>query len=113
MKYGYRLLGRVKEPGKCHPGQGQIGFERIRVLAVSRLLLGTSEQKNSTDANRGIGALSSGWFAAEMCRRGVPVDPELAFLCSALRSYGRIRTQLTKIGPLLTESGPAAAQTNF
>lgn len=71
---------------------GLIGFERIRILAVSLLLIGNSDQKNSIETNREIGglALSSGLFAAEMCRRGVPVDPDLAFLCSALRSYGRM-----------------------
>lgn len=87
---GYNPNGN--EITSIHQAIGQIGFERIRVLAVSLLLLGTSEQKNTSDANREIGglALSSGLFAAEMCRRGVPVNPDLAFLCSALRSYGRM-----------------------
>lgn len=80
------------EVTSIHQAIGLIGFDRIRTLAVSLLLVENSEQRNSAETNREISgvAFSSGLFAAEMCRRGIPIDPELAFLCSALRSYGRM-----------------------
>lgn len=80
------------EVTSIHQAIGLIGFDRIRTLAVSLLLVENSEQRNSAETNREISgvAFSGGLFAAEMCRHGIPVDPELAFLCGALRSYGRM-----------------------
>lgn len=80
------------EVTSIHQAIGLIGFDRIRTLAVSLLLVENSEQRNSAATNREISgiAFSSGLLAAEMCRRGIHVDPDLAFLCGALRSYGRM-----------------------
>ena len=80
------------EVTSIHQAIALIGFERIRNLAVSLLLVENADQKCTADTNRETSglALASGLLAADMCRRGVPVDPDLAFLCGALRSYGRM-----------------------
>ena len=69
-----------------------IGFERIRNLAVSVLLLKNVDQQGGAETNREIAGLSlaGGLFAACLSKRIGGVEPDLAFLCGALRSYGRM-----------------------
>jgi HD-like signal output (HDOD) protein len=71
---------------------GLIGFERVRNLTVSLLLVQNAESSKSADASRELGGLSliSGIFACDLSRRLPGVEPDLAFVCSALRSYGRL-----------------------
>ncbi len=67
-----------------------IGFDRVRTLAISILLLESAHSEYSSTINRELAgsALISGLAASEMCRRGVHPDPGLAFICGALRNYG-------------------------
>lgn len=69
-----------------------IGFERIRNLAISVLLLENVEQQNNLETNRELAGLSltSGLLASELCAKSRAAEPDLAFLCGALRSYGRM-----------------------
>lgn len=69
-----------------------IGFERIRNLAISVLLLQNVEQQNNLETNRELAGLSltSGLIASELCAKSRAAEPDLAFLCGALRSYGRM-----------------------
>jgi hypothetical protein len=69
-----------------------IGFDRVRTLAISILLLESANSEFSSTVNRELAGTSliSGLVAAEMCRRKVTADAELAFICGALRNYGRM-----------------------
>lgn len=75
-----------------HHAISAIGFERVRHLAISILLLENAQSEFTAEANRELAGTSliSGMLAAEMGRRTLPVDPDMAFLCAALRSYGRM-----------------------
>jgi hypothetical protein len=75
-----------------HHAVSIIGFNRVRTLAISILLLDGAQSKSTAAANRELAgaALISGLVAAEICRLGAPADPELAFICGALRGYGRM-----------------------
>jgi HD-like signal output (HDOD) protein len=75
-----------------HQAIAVIGFERVRNLAMSLLLVENAESKESAETSRELGGLSliSGLFAGELGRRLPGVAPDLAFVCSALRSYGRL-----------------------
>ena len=82
------------EIASLHQAVLAVGFEQVRRLAISILLLENAQSKFSAEANRDLAgsALVSGLIAAEMGRRVLPVDPDLAFVCAALRSYGRMLT---------------------
>lgn len=82
------------EIASLHQAVLAVGFEQVRRLAISILLLENAQSKFSEEANRDLAgtALVSGLIAAEMGRRFLPVDPDLAFVCAALRSYGRMLT---------------------
>lgn len=69
-----------------------VGFERIRNLAISVLLLENVDRAEGADVNRELAGLSlgGGLFASSLSRRVSGVEPDLAFLCGALRSYGRM-----------------------
>jgi len=75
-----------------HHAVSIIGFNRVRTLAISFLLLEGAQSKYTVEANRELAgaALISGLVASEMCRLGVPADADLAFICGALRGYGRM-----------------------
>jgi HD-like signal output (HDOD) protein len=76
----------------AHHAISLIGFDRIRTLAISILLMETAQSRYTAEANRELAAMSltGGMVAAELCRRAVPADPEMAFICGALRGYGRM-----------------------
>ncbi|MBI3884111.1 MAG: HDOD domain-containing protein [Opitutae bacterium] len=69
-----------------------IGFNRVRTLALSLLLLEQSNRYRSPDEQREASALSlcSGLFAQAAGAEQSLVDPEQAFVCAALRHFGRI-----------------------
>ena len=69
-----------------------VGFERIRNLSISVLLLENVERQCSVETNRELAglALSSGLLASSLCARNHEAEPDLAFLCGALRGYGRM-----------------------
>jgi HD-like signal output (HDOD) protein len=87
---GYNPSGA--EITSIHHAISIIGFDRVRTLVVSLLLLETAQSEIVAETNRELAglALISGLVAAEMGRRTVPVDPDLAFVCGALRNYGRM-----------------------
>lgn len=89
---GYNSSGA--EINSVHHAISLIGFDRIRTLAISILLLESANSEHTAKANRELAgtALIGGLVAAEMCRRKVSADPELAFICGALRNYGRMLT---------------------
>src|SRR5260221_5639515 len=80
------------EIASVHAAVVAIGFEQVRRLAISILLLETAQSEFSAEANRELAgtALLSGLVADELARGSVPVDPDLAFICAVLRSYGRM-----------------------
>jgi HD-like signal output (HDOD) protein len=69
-----------------------VGFERLRNLAISLLLLDQAQSPFTAAANRELASLAllSGLFAANLSRRRLWVDRDLAFVCGALRDYGRM-----------------------
>ena len=75
-----------------HHAVSVIGFNHVRTLAISILLLEGTQSKYTAETNRELAgaALISGLMAAEMCRKGTVADPEMAFICGALRGYGRM-----------------------
>jgi HD-like signal output (HDOD) protein len=87
---GYNSSGA--EINSVHHAISLIGFDRVRTLAISILLLESANSEHTAKANRELAgtALIGGLVAAEMCRRKVSADPDLAFICGALRNYGRM-----------------------
>jgi HD-like signal output (HDOD) protein len=87
---GYNASGI--EINSIHHAISLIGFERVRTLAISILLLESAHSESATAANRELAGtcLIGGLAAAEICRRGVFFEPELGFICGALRNYGRM-----------------------
>lgn len=69
-----------------------IGFERIRTLAISLLLVEQSNRQQTVAERREAAtfALFSGCLAKAMAERGMGVDAEEAFVCASLRHFGRI-----------------------
>jgi hypothetical protein len=80
------------EINSIHHAVSLIGFDQVRTLAVSILLLEGAHSQAVAQTNRELAAMSliSGLAATEICRRRVASDPDLAFICGALRSYGRM-----------------------
>jgi len=80
------------EINSIHHAVSLIGFDQVRTLAVSILLLEGAHSQAVAQTNRELAAMSmiSGLAAAEICRRRGASDPDLAFICGALRNYGRM-----------------------
>ncbi len=69
-----------------------IGFNKIRQLAVSLLLVENAERTLNPSEKREIAALAlcSGLMAETVMTRHGSLSPEHAFICASLRSYGRL-----------------------
>lgn len=69
-----------------------IGFDRVRTLAMSLMLLEQSghAQTNTNQREAAALALCSGLLAQAAAEAGGNVDPEQAFVCASLRNFGRI-----------------------
>lgn len=69
-----------------------IGFDRVRNLAISLLLVENAEQSMSAEEQREAAAfaVSSGLVAQSLMERFGHGDPEQAFVCASLRNYGRL-----------------------
>lgn len=69
-----------------------IGFEKIRNIAIALLLLESAEgaKGNTGKLNVSAHALTSGLIAQALMEHKTAVDPEHAFVCTALRSYGEL-----------------------
>jgi len=69
-----------------------IGFNKIRQLAVSLLLIENAERTLNPTEKREIAALAlcSGLMAESVMEKHGSNSPENAFVCASLRNYGRI-----------------------
>jgi HD-like signal output (HDOD) protein len=69
-----------------------VGFNRVRTLAMSLMLLERAQQASSTDSQRLAAAVSlaAGLMAQRSASLGAGVDPDEAFVCASLRNLGRI-----------------------
>jgi HD-like signal output (HDOD) protein len=69
-----------------------IGFNKIRQLAVSLLLIENAERTLNPTEKREIAALAlcSGLMAESVMEKHGSNNPEHAFICASLRNYGRI-----------------------
>jgi len=69
-----------------------IGFNKIRQLAVSLLLIENAERTLNPTEKREIAALAlcSGLMAESVMEKHGSNNPEQAFICASLRNYGRI-----------------------
>ncbi len=69
-----------------------IGFNKIRQLAVSLLLVESADRTLQPSEKREIAALAlcSGLMAEAIMSRRATCSPEHAFICASLRSYGRL-----------------------
>ena len=69
-----------------------IGFEKVRNLAVSLMLVDNAEGQLNPEEVRETAALalSSGLVARELARKNGCFDPELGFVCAIFRNYGRM-----------------------
>ncbi|MFT3782158.1 MAG: HDOD domain-containing protein [Nibricoccus sp.] len=69
-----------------------IGFNKIRQLAVSLLLIENAERTLNPTEKREIAALAlcSGILAESVMEKHGSASPEHAFICASLRNYGRI-----------------------
>jgi HD-like signal output (HDOD) protein len=87
---GYNSSGA--EIKSIHHAISLIGFEQVRMLAVSILLFENAQSKYAAEINRQLAgsALISGLVAAELGRCVMPSGAEAAFICGALRGYGRM-----------------------
>jgi len=70
----------------------QIGFHRVRSLAISLMLLKSTGTKQNPPEQRQAAAraLCSGLLAQACARQVSAVDPEMVFACTTLRQLGRI-----------------------
>lgn len=70
-----------------------LGFQRIRNLAVSILLVESAAEAMNPYEQREIASMSfcSGLMAQSLTKsESLPLDPELAYVCSSLRNYGKL-----------------------
>lgn len=71
---------------------GVIGFETIRNLVISLLLIENAEKRFGADESHDVAAvaLSSAMTAQAIVQRMPGMNPEQAFVCGALRHYGKL-----------------------
>lgn len=69
-----------------------IGYERIRSLGMSLMLIEQTSRSQSADEQREMAAVSltAGCMAQSMAERCLLVDAEQAFVCASLRHFGRL-----------------------
>jgi HD-like signal output (HDOD) protein len=87
---GYNPTGR--EVSTITQGIHVIGFNKIRQLAVSLLLIENANRTLNPSEKREIAALAlcSGMMAESVMTRRATCSPEHAFVCASLRNYGRL-----------------------
>jgi len=71
---------------------GVIGFEKIRNLVLSLLLIENAEKRFGADESHDVAAVAlvSALMAQTIVERIPGINPEQAFVCGALRHYGRL-----------------------
>src|SRR5262249_54233589 len=69
-----------------------IGFEKVRNLAISLLLVENAEGKVLAEESRAVAglAVASGLVAQSIMEQKGRLDPEQSFVCAALRNYGKL-----------------------
>lgn len=69
-----------------------IGFDRVRSLTMSLILLEGTQGSQTSEERRVamLASLAAGILAEKLAEGGSEVDPEVAFLGGALRGFGRI-----------------------
>lgn len=69
-----------------------IGYERIRTLAMSLLLVEQTARSQGADEQREVAvlALTAGCIAQSAASNRALIDPDEAFVCASLRTFGRI-----------------------
>jgi len=69
-----------------------IGYEKIRNLVLSLLLIETAEGRNCTKESKEVAALAltAGLTAQAIIAQCTSINPEQAFVCAALRQYGKL-----------------------
>ncbi len=110
---GYNTRG--VEINSIHHAISLIGFDQVRTLAISLLLLEGAHSESVAKSNRELAGMSliSGLVAAEICRRRGGSDPDLAFICGALRNYGRMLAATflpEEYATVLTSDQPGAVE---
>jgi len=75
-----------------HQAVHVIGYERIRSLAMSLMLIEQTTRNQSTDEQKALAmqSLTAGALAQSLAGRCPGLDGEQAFVCAALRNFGRI-----------------------
>ena len=69
----------------------QIGFTRVRNLALSMMLVESAGPRNASEQREAAAhALCAGLLAQGCARSLGSIDPDLAFACAALRQFGNI-----------------------
>lgn len=105
------------EINSIHHAVSLIGFDQVRTLTVSILLLEGAHSQGVAQTNRELAATSliSGLVAAEICRRRAASDPDMAFICGALRNYGRMlaATFMAEEYAATLPSGRSGAEESF
>jgi HD-like signal output (HDOD) protein len=88
----------------------QLGYNRIRTIAVSLMLINTAGGENSPPEQREAAtrALCSGLIAQGAAEWLGTHDPEFAFACAALRDFGRI--MFAAISPTLCRAATLRAK---
>ena len=94
----------------------QIGFQRVRSLAISLMLLKSSGAKQNPQEQRQAAsrALCAGLIAQACARQVAAVDPGMVFACATLRQLGRILLPVVSLEHYraaleLSETQPEAA----
>jgi HD-like signal output (HDOD) protein len=84
-----------------------IGYERIRTLAMSLMLMKhVSDGQSDAERQQAVAqALTAGCIAQSAAKSRMLLDPEQAFVCAALRNFGRI-----VLATYLTDEYKAAAE---
>jgi HD-like signal output (HDOD) protein len=87
---GYNPTGA--EVTTVHQAIQTVGFEKIRNIAMALLLLESAEHGAEAHEKRNVAALAlaSGTLAQAVLEQRGGADPEQAFVCAALRSYGHL-----------------------
>jgi HD-like signal output (HDOD) protein len=69
-----------------------IGYERIRTLAMSLLLVEQTNRSQGADEQREVAvmALTAGCIAQAAAENRTLINPDEAFVCASLRNFGRI-----------------------
>lgn len=80
------------EVSTVHQAIQTIGFDKVRNIAIALLLLESCESGDGCNEKQNVSALAlaSGTLAQTLIEQRGGADPDQAFVCAALRSYGQL-----------------------